>query len=49
VELEQQEAQISEGKELDCNAYAMVASHLRRILENVGLHGTPKTLPSLVQ
>ena len=33
VQLEQLEAQMSEGKDVDLASYAMVASHLRRILD----------------
>jgi hypothetical protein len=49
VQLEQQEAQMSEGKDVDLSAYAMVVSHLRRILESVGLNRTAREIPSLQQ
>jgi hypothetical protein len=47
IQLEQLEAQMSEGKEVDLASYAMVAGHLRRILESVGLHRATKSVPSL--
>lgn len=47
VQLEQQEAAMSEGKDVDLASYAMVAGHLRRILESVGLGRAMKPVPSV--
>ena len=47
VQLEQLEAQMSEGKDVDLSAYAMVAGHLRRILESVGLGRAMKPVPTV--
>jgi hypothetical protein len=37
VELERMEAELAEGKTVDIDVYARVASHLRRIVETLGL------------
>jgi hypothetical protein len=47
VQLEQLEAQMSEGKDVDLASYAMVAGHLRRILESVGLGRAMKPTQTL--
>jgi hypothetical protein len=47
IQLEELEARMSEGKKVDLASYAMVASHLRRILESVGLARATKPLPTL--
>ena len=47
VQLEQQEAAMSTGADVDLASYAMVAGHLRRILETVGLHRAMKPTQTL--
>jgi hypothetical protein len=47
IQLEQLEAKMSEGAEVDIESYSRVAGHLRRILESLGLDRKAKTLPSL--
>ena len=47
VQLEQQEAQMSTGADVDLASYAMVAGHLRRILKSVGLHRAMKPVPTV--
>jgi hypothetical protein len=42
VELEAAEGLFSAGKGSDLTAYAAVAGHLKRILETLGLHRTPR-------
>ncbi|MBG0800782.1 hypothetical protein IYW40_04645 [Methylocystis sp. H4A] len=47
-ELERMEAELAEGKTVDVDAYARVASHLRRIVETLGLERVVRDLePSL--
>ena len=48
VELEQMEGQLSKGQAVDLDAFTRAASHLRRILESVGLKRQPRNVtPSL--
>ena len=46
IQLEQFEAAMSEGKEVDLDLYARVAGHLRRILESLGLKRVAKNVTS---
>lgn len=48
VELEQLEGRLSKGEEVDLDAYTRAASHLRRILEALGLERAKRDVtPSL--
>jgi hypothetical protein len=48
-ELEQLEGRLSQGEQIDLDAYGRAASHLRRILESLGLDRKPRnvTPPSI--
>ena len=43
-ELEQMEGRMSQGIEVDLDRYGRAASHLRRILESLGLERKPKDI-----
>ena len=43
-ELEQMEGRMSQGIEVDLDRYGRAASHLRRILESIGLERKPKNI-----
>jgi len=43
-ELEQMEGRMSQGVEVDLDRYGRAASHLRRILESLGLERKPKDI-----
>ena len=47
VQLERQEAAMSTGADVDLASYAMVAGHLRRILETLGLGRAMKPVPTV--
>jgi hypothetical protein len=42
VELERLEAKLSNGEEVDLDRYGRAASHLRRLLETLGLRRVPR-------
>ena len=42
LQLEQLECAMSEGKDVDIEGYGRVASHLRRILEAIGVERKPR-------
>ncbi len=44
VELEQAEGKLSRGEAVDLDAFTRAASHLRRILETLGLQRVPKDI-----
>jgi hypothetical protein len=47
-ELEQAEGRLSKGEQIDLDCYGRIASHLRRILESLGLERKPRNVgPSL--
>jgi hypothetical protein len=43
-ELEQMEGRMSQGVEVDLDRYGRAASHLRRILESLGLERKPRNI-----
>jgi hypothetical protein len=48
LELEQAEGRLSKGEQIDLDCYGRAASHLRRILESLGLERKPRNItPSL--
>jgi hypothetical protein len=48
VELEQLDGQLSKGESVDLDVYCRAASHLRRILETIGIERVSKDVtPSL--
>ena len=44
LELEQAEGRLSKGEQIDLDCYGRAASHLRRILESLGLERVPKNI-----
>ena len=46
-ELEQQEGRLSRGEEIDLDKFTRAASHLRRILESLGLRRRPRDVETL--
>jgi len=46
ISLETMEAAMSEGKPADPEVYARIASHLRRILETLGIKRRPREIES---
>jgi len=46
ISLEQMEAAMSEGKPADPEVYARIASHLRRLLETLGIKRRPREIES---
>jgi hypothetical protein len=44
LELEQAEGRLSKGEQIDLDSYGRAASHLRRILESLGLERKPKDI-----
>jgi hypothetical protein len=46
-ELEKMEAQLSQGEQVDLDRYGRAASHLRRILESIGLERKAKDITTL--
>jgi hypothetical protein len=49
-ELEQQEGQLSRSEKVDLDAFSRAASHLRRLLETLGLERRPRDVtPTLAQ
>lgn len=50
IELEQLEGKLSKGKTVDLDGYTRAASHLRRILESLGLKRVPRDVtPSVAE
>ena len=49
VELEQMEGRLSMGEEIDLDMYTRSASHLRRILESLGLQREPRDVTPPLQ
>ena len=47
IELEQLEGRLSKGEAVDLDGYTRAASHLRRILETLGIARKMKTVPNL--
>jgi hypothetical protein len=47
IELEQLEGKLSKGEAVDLDGYTRAASHLRRILETLGIARKMKTVPNL--
>jgi hypothetical protein len=47
VELERAEGRLSQGLSVDLDSYGRAASHLRRILETLGLKRQPRPVPDL--
>ena len=47
IELEQLEGKLSKGEPVDLDGYTRAASHLRRILETLGIARKMKTVPNL--
>jgi hypothetical protein len=47
IELEQLEGKLSKGEPVDLDCYTRAASHLRRILETLGIARKMKTIPTL--
>jgi hypothetical protein len=49
-ELEQLEGRLSQGEQIDLDRYGRAASHLRRILESIGLERKPReVVPTIEQ
>ena len=44
LQLEQAEGRLSKGEQIDLDCYGRAASHLRRILESLGLERKPRTI-----
>src|SRR6516162_1251115 len=44
LELEQAEGRLSKGEQIDLDCYGRAASHLRRILESLGLERKPRNI-----
>jgi hypothetical protein len=49
IELEQREGMLSKGEPVDLDGYTRAASHLRRILESLGLKRLPREVETLEQ
>src|SRR6516162_9963388 len=47
LELEQAEGRLSKGEQIDLDAYGRAASHLRRILESLGLERKPRDVGNM--
>jgi hypothetical protein len=47
-ELELLEGRMSQGEQVDLNTYGRAASHLRRILESLGLERTPRDITDAI-
>jgi hypothetical protein len=43
-ELEQLEGRLSQGEQVDLDCYGRAASHLRRLLESLGIERKPRTI-----
>jgi len=48
-ELEQLEGRLSQGEEVDLDKFGRAASHLRRILESLGLDRKPRNVPPSIE
>jgi hypothetical protein len=47
LELEQLEGKLSQGEDVDLDRYGRAASHLRRILETLGIKRVPRSVNDL--
>jgi hypothetical protein len=47
VELERLEAALSRGEAIDLDAFTRATSHLRRVLESLGIERKPRPVPDL--